>query len=259
MSIDSVVEIPLFVPILVSHRTMSQFIQLFKSMGTNSTPSSPSPTKKEGRFRKFRRNPNRSSAVDLDSGTNLSKKRSVSTSALTQLREDEETDNWMDRHRRQRTQTMSEMKVNNSFEENKGIISEPKNQISVKELIEKMILHLQVLERKNQTLSQNIQQLTEEKTSLETDLSSAKVELNLYKNRLNQIEKICDEWHCSVCMDNKIKIINTKRVIVSTFCGHLFCSSCAQTFVSTSRQSKHCPTCRKPLKEGQLNYHPIYI
>ena len=237
---------------------MSQFMQLFRNVSPGSTPNSPSPTKREGRFRKFRRLGIRSSIDDSsDSGTNLSKKRSVSTSALAQLKDssNDESKEWLKKDRKRNSIVSMDPKCVNTYEET---VSEPKNQISVKELIEKMILHLQVLERKNDILNQNIEQLNEEKTSLETELSSAKVELNLYKNRLNQIEKQCDEWHCSLCNDNKIKLTSTKRVIVSLFCGHLLCSSCAQNLVSSSRQSKHCPTCRKPLKEGGLNFHPIY-
>ena len=249
---------------LVSVRTMSQFIQLFKNMSPG--PGSPNTAKKEGRFKKFRRNGNNKYGTNgQNSGTNLMRQKSVSTSALTQLKEEPLDSTFNDLAKRRnsvsmpRASSFSEDSHSSHSSHSEETVTQPKNQISVKELIEKMILHLQVLERKNEILTLDLQRLTEDKMSLESELSSTKVELNLYKNRMNQMEKICDEWHCSVCMDNKMKIIKTKRAIVATLCGHLFCSMCAQTFMSSNRQTKHCPTCHKPLKEGQLNYHPIFV
>lgn len=229
------------------------------------SPSSPNIAKKEGRFKKFRRNTNKLSSIGHNTETNLMKQKSVSTSALIHLKEQPFNSSFADLSKRRNSVSMP--RTPSSFSEDSQSTNseevqepnQPKNQISVKELIEKMILHLQVLERKNELLTLDLQQMSEEKMSLESELSSTKVELNLYKNRLNQIEKICDEWHCSICMDNKLKIVTTKRAIVATLCGHLFCSLCAQTFMSSNRQTKHCPVCHKPLKEGQLNYHPIFM
>ncbi|CAG2110695.1 unnamed protein product, partial [Medioppia subpectinata] len=222
-------------------------------------PSSPQHIKKEGKFKKFRRNFHKSTN-DLKVDTNLTKQRSVSTSALNHM-DDRHTSHHLMVSKRNSVVSMTTSLRTTSSTHSSGsdeecaeplspVSEEPKNnQISVKELIEKMITHLQVLERKNEILTQSYSELSDEKSALETELSSTKVELNLYKNRLNQIETMADEWHCSVCLDNKIKIVNTKRQIVSTLCGHLFCSSCAQSFMNSSRPSKYCPTCHKPLKD----------
>jgi hypothetical protein len=52
---------------------------------------------------------------------------------------------------------------------------------------------------------------------------------------------------CSVCLDN----ISHPT---STICGHLFCEACIMLAV---RQTKHCPTCRRPLNTRQ--FHRIYL
>lgn len=235
---------------------MSQFVQLLK----NITPGTPSTMKRENRFKKLNKNPTKSTSDMMSSGssTNLSKKKSMSTSALTHVNEDSADNAFNDDMRKDRKRNSSSSFVNtdNSNE------TEVRNSLSVKELIERMITHLQLLERKNELLTLNIKQLSEENCrlkSVETELVASKVELNLYKNRLQQLEQIANEWHCSVCMDDKNTIINSKRLIVATFCGHVFCSLCAQSLFSSTRQPKQCPTCRKPLKDGQTNYHPIFI
>jgi rubrerythrin len=216
--------------------------------------------KKENRFKKFNKNPNKSTSdlMSSSSSTNLLRKKSMSTSALTHINEESADDAFDDdmRKDRKRNSSSSFVNIDNSNE------TEVRNSISVKELIERMITHLQILERKNELLTLNIKQLSEENCrlkSVETELSESKVELNLYKNRLQQLEQIANEWHCSLCMDNKDTIINSKRLIVSTFCGRVFCSLCAQSLLSQNRQPKQCPTCRKPLKDGQTAYHPIFI
>ncbi|XP_067242675.1 RING finger protein 4 isoform X1 [Chanodichthys erythropterus] len=51
-----------------------------------------------------------------------------------------------------------------------------------------------------------------------------------------------------------IMIIDSGRLMVSTKCGHLFCSQCIRDSLSRVHS---CPTCRKKLTQKQ--YHPIYI
>lgn len=50
------------------------------------------------------------------------------------------------------------------------------------------------------------------------------------------------------------QIVQSGRLIVSTKCGHVFCSQCLR---DSLRNANSCPTCRKKLTHGQ--YHPIYI
>ncbi|KAG8453414.1 hypothetical protein GDO86_000154 [Hymenochirus boettgeri] len=59
---------------------------------------------------------------------------------------------------------------------------------------------------------------------------------------------------CPICMDSYPEIIQSKRLIVSTKCGHIFCSQCLRDALKNSLK---CPTCRKKLNHKQ--YHPIYI
>ncbi|XP_055034475.1 E3 ubiquitin-protein ligase RNF4 isoform X2 [Misgurnus anguillicaudatus] len=59
---------------------------------------------------------------------------------------------------------------------------------------------------------------------------------------------------CPVCMDAYSEIIESGRLMVSTKCGHLFCSQCIRDSLSRAHS---CPTCRKKLTHKQ--YHPIYI
>ncbi|XP_062332789.1 RING finger protein 4 isoform X2 [Osmerus eperlanus] len=59
---------------------------------------------------------------------------------------------------------------------------------------------------------------------------------------------------CPVCMDTYGEIIESGRLVVSTKCGHLFCSQCLRDSLTRSHT---CPTCRKKLTHKQ--YHPIYI
>ncbi|KAK3565061.1 hypothetical protein QTP86_032486 [Hemibagrus guttatus] len=59
---------------------------------------------------------------------------------------------------------------------------------------------------------------------------------------------------CPVCMDAYAEIIESGRLMVSTKCGHLFCSQCIRDSLA---RAHNCPTCRKKLTYKQ--YHPIYI
>ncbi|KAM4673963.1 E3 ubiquitin-protein ligase RNF4 [Amazona ochrocephala] len=59
---------------------------------------------------------------------------------------------------------------------------------------------------------------------------------------------------CPICMDFYSEIVQSGRLIVSTKCGHVFCSQCLR---DSLRNANSCPTCRKKLTHRQ--YHPIYI
>ncbi|NXH59082.1 RNF4 ligase, partial [Rhabdornis inornatus] len=59
---------------------------------------------------------------------------------------------------------------------------------------------------------------------------------------------------CPICMDFYPQIIQSGRLILSTLCGHVFCSQCLPFALQTVR---FCPTCRTDLTPEQ--YHPLYI
>jgi len=59
---------------------------------------------------------------------------------------------------------------------------------------------------------------------------------------------------CPVCLDSLPRITSTGRTMMSTVCGHIFCSSCLPVCIRTSGR---CPTCRKVLRPNQM--HPIFI
>lgn len=51
-----------------------------------------------------------------------------------------------------------------------------------------------------------------------------------------------------------LQIVDSGRLVVSTKCGHVFCSQCLRDALTSSHT---CPTCRKRLTHRQ--YHPLYI
>uniref|UniRef100_A0A8C9NKU9 RING-type domain-containing protein n=1 Tax=Serinus canaria TaxID=9135 RepID=A0A8C9NKU9_SERCA len=59
---------------------------------------------------------------------------------------------------------------------------------------------------------------------------------------------------CPICMDFYPQIVQSGRLILSTLCGHVFCSQCLPFALQSA---SFCPTCRTDLTPGQ--YHPIYI
>ncbi|NXA96063.1 RNF4 ligase, partial [Melanocharis versteri] len=59
---------------------------------------------------------------------------------------------------------------------------------------------------------------------------------------------------CPICMDFYPQIVQSGRLILSTLCGHVFCSQCLPFALQTA---SFCPTCRTELTPVQ--YHPIYI
>lgn len=59
---------------------------------------------------------------------------------------------------------------------------------------------------------------------------------------------------CPVCLDSYSEIVESGRLVVSTKCGHVFCSQCLRDALKSSHT---CPTCRKRLTPRQ--YHPLYV
>ncbi|EAW69943.1 hCG1791982, isoform CRA_b [Homo sapiens] len=59
---------------------------------------------------------------------------------------------------------------------------------------------------------------------------------------------------CPICMDRYSEIVQNRRLIVSTECGHVFCSQCLR---DSLKNANTCPTCRKKINHKQ--YHSIHI
>ncbi|XP_035862042.1 E3 ubiquitin-protein ligase RNF4-like [Sander lucioperca] len=59
---------------------------------------------------------------------------------------------------------------------------------------------------------------------------------------------------CPVCLDSYSEIVESGRLVVSTRCGHVFCSMCLRDAL---KNSPSCPSCRKRLTARQ--YHPLYV
>ncbi|XP_026187007.1 E3 ubiquitin-protein ligase RNF4 [Mastacembelus armatus] len=59
---------------------------------------------------------------------------------------------------------------------------------------------------------------------------------------------------CPICLDSYSEIVERGRLVVSTKCGHVFCSQCLRNALISSHT---CPTCRKRLTHRQ--YHPLYV
>lgn len=60
--------------------------------------------------------------------------------------------------------------------------------------------------------------------------------------------------NCPICMDSYSEIVNSRRLLVSTRCGHVFCSLCLRDALN---QTNSCPICRKKLPKG--HYHPLHL
>lgn len=78
-------------------------------------------------------------------------------------------------------------------------------------------------------------------------------ELELLEDRISSTRR-SGTVSCPICMDGYSEIVQSGRLIVSTKCGHVFCSQCLR---DSLRNANSCPTCRKKL--GYKQYHPIYI
>lgn len=60
---------------------------------------------------------------------------------------------------------------------------------------------------------------------------------------------------CPVCLDGFPRITSTGRSLMSTVCGHIFCSRCLPVCIRTNGR---CPTCRNVLFLP-YDLHPIFI
>jgi len=60
--------------------------------------------------------------------------------------------------------------------------------------------------------------------------------------------------HCPICLESASEFDNLKVFLVSTKCGHLFCSRCLPISIRTSGC---CPTCRRKL--FIMDYHRIFL
>ncbi|NWT29598.1 RNF4 ligase, partial [Cardinalis cardinalis] len=59
---------------------------------------------------------------------------------------------------------------------------------------------------------------------------------------------------CPICMEFYSQFVRRGRQLMSTLCGHVFCSRCLPIALETSHM---CPTCRVELSPEL--YHPIYL
>ncbi|XP_053229107.1 E3 ubiquitin-protein ligase RNF4-like [Podarcis raffonei] len=59
---------------------------------------------------------------------------------------------------------------------------------------------------------------------------------------------------CGICIDSYAEIVQSGRLIVSTTCGHIFCSQCLSNFLG---HANFCPICRRKLTPKE--YHPLYM
>ena len=77
---------------------------------------------------------------------------------------------------------------------------------------------------------------------------------------------VADQPTCPICMETFSEIKASQRTLMTTQCGHIFCSRCLEMVKkpyrsnSTSTGRKfvvQCPTCRKTWHWA--SYHPIYL
>jgi len=59
---------------------------------------------------------------------------------------------------------------------------------------------------------------------------------------------------CPICLDDVKQIRRSKRQVMSTICGHIFCDECIKTAIRTQHS---CPSCRKKL--NNKNIHPLFL
>jgi len=72
---------------------------------------------------------------------------------------------------------------------------------------------------------------------------------------------------CSICLDTYVEIKDVGKTLMSTTCGHVFCSTCLESSLKNNvttfwgfwiqNNGNTCPVCRKRLKNG--DYHPLYL
>ncbi|XP_063145318.1 E3 ubiquitin-protein ligase RNF4-like [Candoia aspera] len=83
-------------------------------------------------------------------------------------------------------------------------------------------------------------------------LAASKLPRELEKERFGS-SKPSGTVSCPICMDSYAEIVHSGRLIMSTKCGHIFCSQCLH---NSLKSANSCPACRKKLNH---KYHPIYI
>merc|ERR1719186_537208 len=54
---------------------------------------------------------------------------------------------------------------------------------------------------------------------------------------------------CPVCLDSREHILLSGRKLMSTVCGHIFCSACLPTCI---KENGRCPTCRKRVCQNDV-------
>jgi len=62
---------------------------------------------------------------------------------------------------------------------------------------------------------------------------------------------------CPVCLDGVTDIKGNGRQVMSTNCGHIFCSECIRGILTNRDSGSRCPTCRKKLSVRSV--HPLFI
>ncbi|GFT62748.1 hypothetical protein TNCV_3146151 [Trichonephila clavipes] len=61
---------------------------------------------------------------------------------------------------------------------------------------------------------------------------------------------------CAICLETPDEVTASGKMLMSTRCGHIFCSSCIDRIFKESK-SKYCPKCRKRINRRQI--HPIFF
>lgn len=112
-------------------------------------------------------------------------------------------------------------------------------------------------EQQNQELSRSLFNscivCNDNECSESDELAACKLPRELEKETFGR-PKTSGTVSCPICMDGYAEIIHSGRLIMSTKCGHIFCSQCLQ---NSLKSANSCPACRKKLNHKQ--YHPIYI
>lgn len=130
---------------------------------------------------------------------------------------------------------------------------------SREELIKNLTENLKVIENLNESLRKRVIMLETENVLLIEELKATRMERAELVAKCHEIERLKEnEWVCSICLDDRNMISRTRRQLISTSCGHIFCSDCFSSITRAEEQSS-CPTCRKELKETCAAFHHLYF
>ena len=140
-----------------------------------------------------------------------------------------------------------------------------------------------------ETNRQLVHQFRQENTNHERTQLILLEQQKLLQDQCNQLEHDLSihsrhKMICSICLDQADDIISSKRQVMSTFCGHIFCDYClnrstiftqsnkqlANDNVSTSSSSLAkdnrikrftCPQCRNSVKVSEVSKfaHALYF